>query len=93
MSSNHSVGETPAPIVSEPQGHVQCTRESIDLRVSLWGLLIYHVIWGFKISSNVKHQFNPSNIKTEEAKYLFVVLVRKSKFMKLVLFFVHELHL
>ena len=60
LSSNHSVGETPAPIVSEPQGHVQCTRESTDLRVSLWGLLIYHVIWGFKTPSNVKLQFNPS---------------------------------
>ena len=43
LSSNHSVGETPAPIVSEPQDHVQCTRESTDLRVSFWGLLIYHI--------------------------------------------------
>ena len=61
LSSNHSVGETPAPIVSEPQGHVQCTLESTGLRGSFWGLLIYHVIWGFKTPSNVKLQFNPSN--------------------------------
>ena len=42
LSSNHFVDETPAPIVSEPQGHVlvQCTRESTDLRVSFQKLLI-----------------------------------------------------